>query len=403
MVEHPIIIFMALLVLGYGIFSRLAERSIITAPMFFVAVGIFVSLLSFPLMPAGTKAPALKILAELTLILVLFVDASTLDLRKLKRDRALPVRLLGIGLPLTMVLGALVALPLFPGEPVWKLLLMALILSPTDAALGQAVVTSEKVPIRIRQTINVESGLNDGIALPPILICLAFLSGEAHGDQGTVSYWLLFILKQFVFGPAIGGLVGWLGGLAVDTASRRGWMNHTFQQLASVSIAVIAFTLAESVHGNGFIAAFFAGMLLGSRTPEIRERIREFGEAESHAMILFIFLLFGLILVPFSYPLWDWQAVVYALLSLTLIRMLPVAICLRGSGLSTGSIHFIGWFGPRGIASVLYLLMVLLEVGTEGYEKIISIITLTILLSIFLHGITAVPFSKFFSKEETKV
>jgi len=361
-------------------------------------------LLSFPILPSGAKAPAVKILAEVTLILVLFVDASTLDLRKLKRDRALPVRLLGIGLPLTMVLGALIALPLFPDEPTWKILLMALILSPTDAALGQAVVTSEHVPLRIRQTINVESGLNDGIALPPILICLAFLSGETHGDQGTVQYWLLFILKQFVFGPAIGGLVGWLGGLLVDISSRRGWMNQTFQQLASVALAVIAFTVAESVHGNGFIAAFFAGMLLGSRTPEIRERIREFGEAESHAMILFIFLLFGLILVPFSYPFWDWQALAYALLSLTVIRMLPVAICLRGSGLTSGSINFIGWFGPRGIASVLYLLMVILEVGTEGYEKIISIITLTILLSIFLHGITAVPFSKFFTvKADTKV
>ncbi|HOX83768.1 MAG TPA: cation:proton antiporter, partial [Chryseolinea sp.] len=262
------------------------------------------------------------------------------------------------------------------------------------------VVSSERVPLRIRQTINVESGLNDGIALPPILICLAFLSGETHGDQGTVSYWMLFILKQFVYGPAIGGLVGWLGGMLVDTASKRGWMNHTFQQLASVSLAVIAFTVAESVHGNGFIAAFFAGMMLGSRTPEIRERIREFGEAESHAMILFIFLLFGFILIPFSYPFWDWQAVVYALLSLTVIRMVPVAISLRGTGLTPSSVGFIGWFGPRGIASVLYLLMVMLEVGTEGYEKIISIITLTIFLSIFLHGITAVPFSKIFSVPE---
>jgi len=386
--------------LGYGIFSRLAERSVITPAMFFVAVGIVASLLSFPLMSEGVKAPALKILAELTLILVLFVDASTLDRKKLKIDRALPLRLLGIGLPLTMVLGALVALPLFPEEPMWKILLMALILSPTDAALGQAVVSSERVPLRIRQTINVESGLNDGIALPPILICLAFLSGETHGDQGTVSYWMLFILKQFVYGPAIGGLVGWLGGMLVDTASKRGWMNHTFQQLASVSLAVIAFTVAESVHGNGFIAAFFAGMMLGSRTPEIRERIREFGEAESHAMILFIFLLFGFILIPFSYPFWDWQAVVYALLSLTVIRMVPVAISLRGTGLTPSSVGFIGWFGPRGIASVLYLLMVMLEVGTEGYEKIISIITLTIFLSIFLHGITAVPFSKIFSVPE---
>jgi NhaP-type Na+/H+ or K+/H+ antiporter len=339
-------------------------------------------------------------LAELTLILVLFVDASTLDLQKLKKESALPVRLLGIGLPITIIVGALVAILLFPDQPYWNLLLMALILSPTDAALGQAVVTSYLVPQKIRQTINVESGLNDGIALPPILICFAVISGKATGESGTVMYWLLFILKQFVFGPALGGLVGWLGGLLVDHTARRGWMNHTFQQLASVSLAILAFSLAESVHGNGFIAAFFAGMMLGTRTPKIRERIREFGEAESHAMVLFIFLLFGLILVPISFPLWDWQSVVYALLSLTFIRMVPVAISLIGSGLSNTSIWFIGWFGPRGIASVLYLLMMVLTLGIEGYEKIIAIITLTVLLSILLHGITAVPFSKLFQEEK---
>jgi NhaP-type Na+/H+ or K+/H+ antiporter len=341
-----------------------------------------------------------KILAELTLILVLFVDASTLDLQKLRRERALPIRLLGIGLPLTMILGTLVAFVLFPDEPYWSLLLMALILSPTDAALGQAVVTSNLVPLKIRQTINVESGLNDGIALPPILLCFAFISGKASGESGTAMYWLLFVMKQFVFGPALGGLVGWLGGLLVERASKRGWMNHTFQQLTSVSLAILAYSLAESVHGNGFIAAFCAGMMLGTRTPEIRDRMREFGEAESHAMVLFIFLLFGIILVPLAFPLWDWQSVVYALLSLTFIRMVPVALSLIGSGLTNTSIWFIGWFGPRGIASVLYLLMLILHLGIEGYEKIISVITLTVLFSIVLHGITAVPFSKLFKDDK---
>lgn len=217
-----------------------------------------------------------------------------------------------------------------------------------------------------------------------------------------VSYWLLFVLKQFVFGPLIGGLAGWCGGWLVERAATRHWMNHTFQQLASVSLAILSFSLAESIHGNGFMAAYFAGMMLGTRTEAIRDRIREFGEAESQAMVLFIFLLFGMILVPVSYPLWDWKALVYALLSLTVIRMVPVAISLIGSGLPRSTVWFIGWFGPRGIASVLYLLMVVLQLGTEGYERIISVISLTVLLSIFLHGVTATPFSKLFFKEESK-
>lgn len=399
MAEYPIIVFTALLILGYGIFSKRAERSIVTAPMVFVTVGIIISLFVGEEWREGINARFVEPIAQITLILVLFLDASTLDLKALMKDRRLPMRLLFIGLPITMVLGVLLAIPLFPGIELWPLILMAVILSPTDAALGLAVVTSELVPLRIRQTINVESGLNDGIAFPPLLICIAVLAGHSTGDSGF-SYWGIFILKQFVFGPLIGGAVGWIGGYLVETSSKRGWMNHTFQRLASIAIAFLAYSLAEEVHGNGFIAAFFAGMLLGTRTESIRARIHEFGEAESQALILFIFLLLGMILVPFSYPYWDAATVIYAVLSLTIIRMVPVAISLLGTGLSWGTIAFIGWFGPRGIASVLYLLMVLIALGRTGHEQIIAVITLTVLLSILLHGITAVPLSKLYKEKK---
>jgi NhaP-type Na+/H+ or K+/H+ antiporter len=401
MTEHPIFIFIALIILGFGFFSKLSEKSIITAPMVFVLVGLLVSFLDVELLAEGPKAPYVKVLAELTLILVLFIDASTINLKRLIIDRQLPTRLLGIGLPLTMILGIVIAIPLFPEEQRWILILMAFILSPTDAALGQAVVTGQRVPQRIRQTINVESGLNDGIALPPILVCLTILSGK-EGENLDTSYWLLFVLKQFVYGPIAGGLVGWVGGYLVDRFSRQGWMNQTYQMLASLAIAVLAFSVAEIVHGNGFIAAYCAGLLLGTRTESIRERIREFGEAESQIMVLIIFLLFGMILIPLSIPYWDWKAFVYALLSLTVIRMVPVAVSLIGTGLDRKTVWFIGWFGPRGIASVLYLLMAVLLLGSKGYERMISIITLTVMLSIFLHGLTAVPLSKIFSEKETQ-
>ncbi len=397
--DYPVIVFTALLILGYGIFSKLSEKSIISAPMVFVTVGVIVSFLVGEKWKEGITARWVEPIAQITLILVLFIDASTLDLKALLKDRRLPMRLLFIGLPITMVLGVLLAIPLFPGIDLWPLIMMAIILSPTDAALGLAVVTSEIVPLRIRQAINVESGLNDGIAFPPLLICLAVLAGDSTGESGF-SYWGIFILKQFVYGPLIGGLVGWIGGYLVDISSKRGWMNHTYQRLASIAIAILAYSLAEMFHGNGFIAAFFAGMLLGTRTESIRERIHEFGEAESQALILFIFLLFGMILVPFSFPYWDTSAVIYAVLSLTIIRMLPVAISLLGTELGWGTIGFIGWFGPRGIASVLYLLMVVIELGRDGYEQIYAVITLTVLLSIFLHGITAIPFSKFFHEKK---
>jgi sodium/hydrogen antiporter len=397
MLEHPLILVVAALILGFGLFSKLSEKSIITAPIVFVIVGLIASFFVTEEIRSNVQAPWVKVIAELTLILVLFVDSSTLDFRRVYIERSLPMRLLLVSLPITMVLGILVAIPMFPNQNIWLLAMMALILSPTDAALGQAVVASEQVPQRIRQTINVESGLNDGIVLPPILVCLAILSGEAHADAG-VSYWALFTAKQFVFGPIIGGLVGWAGGTLVEKAARNGWMNETFQKLASLSIAILAFAFAEMVHGNGFIAAYFAGMLLGTRTKIFRERIHGFGEAASQVLILIIFLLMGMIVVPIMYPYWDLMSLIYAVLSLTVIRMVPVALSLWNSDLDKKAIWFIAWFGPRGIASILYLLMAIIAIGGEERRPVFAVITLTVFLSIFLHGMTAVPFSKIFKK-----
>lgn len=388
--DYPIIIFAALLAYVFGLFSKLAERSPVTGPMVFVAVGILAGPLGLDWLEVSINAELVRVLAEITLVLILFIDASLIDLPALIRTRGIPLRLLLIGLPLTMGLGILLALPLFPGQSLWLLALMALILSPTDAALGQAVVKSQSVPERIRQAINVESGLNDGIALPPILLCVAVLAGDPARQLGS-GFWSNFLFTQLIYGPVMGAAVGWLGGLLVDWAARRGWMNDTFQRLASAALAMLAYAAAEEVHGNGFIAAYFAGLLLGVRSHAVRERLQEFGEAEGQQLALFIFLLFGLILVPAALPHWDSRAWIYAVLSLTVIRMLPVALGLVGSGLDRPSVGFIGWFGPRGIASILYLIMVVGKLGAQKLKYVLAVIVLTVLLSVFAHGLTAVP------------
>ena len=390
--DYPIIIFAALLAYVFGLFSKLAERSPVTGPMVFVAVGILAGPLGLDWLEVSINAELVRVLAEITLVLILFIDASLIDLPALIRTRGIPLRLLLIGLPLTMGLGILLALPLFPGQSLWLLALMALILSPTDAALGQAVVKSQSVPERIRQAINVESGLNDGIALPPILLCVAVLAGDPARQLGS-GFWSNFLFTQLIYGPVMGAAVGWLGGLLVDWAARRGWMNDTFQRLASAALAMLAYAAAEEVHGNGFIAAYFAGLLLGVRSHAVRERLQEFGEAEGQQLALFIFLLFGLILVPAALPHWDSRAWIYAVLSLTVIRMLPVALGLVGSGLDRPSVGFIGWFGPRGIASILYLIMVVGKLGAQKLKYVLAVIVLTVLLSVFAHGVTAVPLS----------
>ena len=394
--DYPILIFAALLIFAYGLFSRLSERSPISAAMVFVSVGLIASPLGFDLLELGMKSSTVRVLAELTLILVLFVDASTIDIPSLMKVKGLPFRLLSIGLPLTMLLGILLAVPFFHSMGLWTIALMALILSPTDAALGMPVVTSPVVPENIREAINVESGLNDGIALPPILACIAALS-VGSAERAGVHFWIWFVVKQLLFGPLVGALVGWIGGQLADRASRVGWMNPTFQRLAACSLAVLAYALAEEVHGNGFIAAFFGGLMLGAHTPEVRERIQEFGEAEGQQLGLFVFLMFGLAAVPPAAAHWDVAAWVYAVLSLTIIRMFPVAVSLKGAKLTTFSVAFIGWFGPRGIASVLYLLIVVNELGSKGYERMLSVIVLTVLLSVFLHGVTAVPLARLYA------
>jgi len=398
--DHPALILMALMIFGFGLFSQKAEHYPITGPMVFVATGIVLGPLGLNLFNLHISSETVKVVAEITLIVILFTDASMIHFKRLIRVLAgLPARLLLIGLPLTITAGGVTAALMFPQlEMVW-IILLALMLAPTDAALGQAVIKSPQVPETIRESVSIESGLNDGIVLPPIIVAMAIVTEGSQVLDGG-GHWLAFMTKQLVLGPIIGGAVGWIGGYWVDKASSRGWMEGTFQRLSAISLALMAYAAAELFHGNGFIAAFFAGLLLGAKTPAVRERIQEFGEAEGQLLSLFVFLLFGMLLVPFMLPYWDWPALAYALLSLTLIRMLPVAISMLWSGHTLSTIMFVGWFGPRGIASILYLLMLIGTVGISGYEYPYSIVVLTVLLSTFLHGVSAVPLCRRFGARQ---
>ena len=386
------LIFFALLIFAFGLFSRLAERNSVTGPMFFMTVGILAS--SLGLLDVSHDLGPVKLVAELALMLVLFIDASLIDFGSLRRATPkIPTRLLLVGLPITMLFGTGLGVLMFDSVGIWAIVLMALILSPTDAALGQAVVKSEDVPSRIRQSISVESGLNDGIALPPILLCMALLGAEAGEHEGA---WLGFMIKQVTLGPVVGLAVGWVGGRLIQNMSDRGWMEETFQRLSALPLAILAFAFAEFVEGNGFIAAFVAGLglTMGATSAHVRHQIQEFGETEGTQLILVVFLIFGLAMVPVASQYWGLPELIYALASLTVIRMVPVAISLIGAKLDWSTVAFIGWFGPRGIASVLYLLMAIAAIGFVGYEQIMSVIVLTVTISVYAHGISAVPLSR---------
>jgi len=390
--EPVLLASVAAVLIAFGLVSRRAERGVVSPPMIFLLLGLLVGKLGW----IGIDGGALDGLAELTLAVVLFTDAARIDLACLRREGAIPARLLGIGLPLTVAAGAAVACVVFPALGMWEALLIAAILAPTDAALGQAVVSNPLVPVRIRQSLNVESGLNDGIALPIVLVAASMAGATEEG--GNFAYWLRFAGLQIVLGPLAGVAVGYLGGKAVEAATRSGWMNDAFQRLSVLGLAGLAFGGAELVGGNGFIAAFVAGLTLGNATRAVCECLYEFGEAEGQLLTLLVFLVFGAIMIPEAWPHWDGRALLYAVARLTVVRMLPVAASLLGAGLRPATLAFVGWFGPRGLASILYALIIVEEGILESGPLLESIVMLTVLLSTVAHGMTAYPMARRYGK-----
>lgn len=384
-------------ILGFGLISAKAQKTVFTPPIVFVGLGWLLAGPGLGILDLHISEHAIHTLAELTLVLVLFTDASRIDLRLLRQDHGLPVRLLSIGMPLTILLGGLAAAWLFPSFTLWEAALLAAVLAPTDAALGQAVVSSPKVPVKIRQALNVESGLNDGIALPLVLLFLSTCSAAVEG-QGGAEYWLKFAALQVTLGPLVGIAVGWIGGRLVERATVKGWMNHSFQHLSSLGLAVLAFGGAEVIGGNGFIAAFVAGLTLGNVTKSMCECLYDFAEAEGQLMTLLVFLIFGATMAPEALAHATWHTWLYAILSLTVIRMLPVFLSLLGMKLRPATVGFLGWFGPRGIASILFGLIVVSKSVLHGAEEIFSVVLVTVLLSVFLHGLTAYPGAIWYSR-----
>ncbi len=390
--EPVSIAFVALAICLFAAFSRKAERSPLTPPMFFLAVGFCLGGDGLDWIRLEVDGEAMHVLAELTLILVLFTDAARIDLTCLRREESLPARLLGIGMPLTIVAGAALGVALLPGLGWTEALLLAAILAPTDAALGQAVVSNPLVPVRIRQSLNVESGLNDGIALPVVLV-FASLAG-AREEVGDAGYWLRFAALAVTLGPLAGWAVGFVGGRIVGWGTRSGWINDAFQRIAGLGLALLAFGAAELVGGNGFIAAFAAGLTLGNTARGVCQCLYEFGEAEGQLLTLLVFLAFGAAMLPEALPHFTGSAALYALLFLSVVRMLPVALSLLGTGLRPASLAFLGWFGPRGLASILFALLVVEEGRLESGPFLEAVVVLTVLASTILHGITAYPLAR---------
>ncbi len=392
--ENQVLAIVALLILAFGVVSGRLQNSVITPPMVFVTVGLLVSPAVLGLVDLDAGNELVRALAELTLILVLFTDAARINLNALRRDYHLPLRLLGIGLPLTIAFGTLLGAVLFDSLALLEAAVVAAILAPTDAALGQTVVSNPRVPARVRQALNVESGLN-GLALPVVLVCLA-MAGTAD-DSEQIGFWANFTAHQIVLGPLVGVGVGYLGGRLVYLGTRTGWMNHSFQQLSALALSLLAFALAELVGGNGFIAAFTAGLTIGNTSRPVCACLYEFAEAEGQLLALLTFMIFGGMMVWPMLEHLNWLIAAYGVLSLAVVRMLAVGVSLIGAGLQGDTVVFLGWFGPRGLASFVFGLLALERANIAGREEIFAIVIATVLLSVFAHGVTALPGTRWYA------
>jgi len=387
-VESEILV-LALAVLAFGMLAGRLEGSPLTMPMLFTALGLVLAPGALGVLQIDVGNEEVSVLAEATLAVVLFTDASRMDLRTVARHHALAQRMLVLGLPLAIVAGTGVGLLLFPDLPVAAAALLAATLAPTDAALGQAFVTNEAVPSEIRQTLNVESGLNDGLVVPFIIVLLDI---ARHATGSVLGYVELFASLVGI-GVAVGVLVGGLGGRLLAGATARGLTTASAQRLATIALAAVAFVGSELLGGNGFVAAFVAGLVVGTAARSLLSETTAFVEAEGQLLTLITFLLFGTIVVVDVLGELSWQIVAYALASLLVVRPVVIALSLLGSGASAATVAFLGWAGPRGLASIVYAVLIAETAAVPGREVVFLVAAWTILLSIYLHGMTAAPLS----------
>ncbi len=384
---------LALVVAGYALVAARLNRLSVGPAFFFVAVGAVVGLtLGASHLPDPAEGPPLT-LVEITLALILFTDASTIEWRRLQEEAGLVVRLLAVGLLLSITLGTLLAGVLLPELPIGVMLLLGAALAPTDAALGQPVVTNRVVPVRIRRLLNAESGLNDGIATPFVVLALSLIASEFSGT----SDWLGTAVREGVVGLLVGCVVGGAGGWLLVRAEHSGWTSRLSRQLAVVALAVGAYATSVALGGNGFVAAFVGGLAFGAASNQAEEGAEVFAEATGSLLSIVVWVLAG---AAFAGPVLamgvDPRLIFYAILSLTVVRMLPVAISLIGSGLRPETVLFIGWFGPRGLASIVFGLLGVEALRGAGLasDLVVGAVAWTVVLSVVLHGLSAGPLAE---------
>jgi sodium/hydrogen antiporter len=367
----------------YALVSRRLATTPLTGPMLFVAFGLLIGPSGVGILKGAAGHHVTTVVFEATLVLVLFTDAMAVNRGAWRSEVSLPVRLLGIGLPLTIAMGWIAAALVFGRLSIWEAAIVATILAPTDAALGQAVVSNPRVPELVRQALNVESGLNDGIVLPVLLV---FLALAEHATEHTV--FVVVFLKAVLLAAGIGVAMGWVGAWAVVRMAKRGWIGPHWQQIFVLAVAALTYGLATPLGGSGFIAAWAGGCSMGFGLRGELPEIRELPENLAHLLTMLSFLVFAALYAGPALGDVTWTIALYVALSLTLVRMVPVALASLGTGLARPTVAYLGWFGPRGLASIIFADLIVGR-ALPQVELITTIVNVAVVASVVAHGATA--------------
>jgi NhaP-type Na+/H+ or K+/H+ antiporter len=377
-------------VLCYAAVSGLVRRWYLAPALIFVIVGVVLGPSCLGLIGARTDAKAFTILSELALTVILFNQAAALNLRTVFRRGHLPMRLIAIGIPATIALNTAIAVLVLPVLPFWEAVCLAVIVAPTEVALVEALLEDRRIPERVRHALSIESGLYDGFALAALLAALALASEQTHPAPVR---WAWFAFRTEFESLAVGVLIGVIGGVVISRSGARGWMSGTWAQLATLALALVCYGLGERLHGSGFVAAFAGGLAYAVVSRRCGDQLSatQVSDAAGQLLELLVFVLFGAVAVV---PVWrhvGWRVLVFAALALIVVRVAALAIALAGSGLPRRSRLFMGWFGPRGIGTLVLGLIVIEKGEIQQATVITQAVVVIVTLSLILHSITAAP------------
>ncbi|KJY84401.1 sodium:proton antiporter [Vibrio galatheae] len=380
------------IVFFYTLIAKRIENSGISGPIVYVCLGLLLGEYGFGVIGGSAQANEIRLFADLTLALILFSDAANSNLAVLKQKAMYPIRMLLLGLPGAIVLGTLAAVVLLDVLSFVEAAILATMLAATDAALGKAVISNPKVPAPVSEGLNVESGLNDGLCVPVLLLLIAVATSSSDAEL-TTSHALMVFVEELGIGAIVGLSLAFIGAKLLQWSASKDWLSEVWAQLTVGAIALCSFGLAQTLHGSGYIAAFTGGLLFGHLASRHKHQLVLTTESIAELLAMLTWILFGAAVIGQVIGLFSANMIIYALVSLTVVRILPIYLSFLGTSVSAGHRWFMGWFGPRGLASIVFTIIVL-DADLPGGKFIALTVTCTVILSLVLHGITAKPLAE---------